>query len=108
MKRVDRSEDGFYYVDGKKYKELFGSREQVMNGTAYKTTGCLTIKDLVVNGKGRIVSADKYASSKKEMRLRKHGYFSKKGKFGYIRKTKRGMVESELRHQKNTRRYRKL
>jgi hypothetical protein len=107
MKRPDRHMDGFYYVKGKKYKELFGSREQVMNGTAYKTTGGLTTADLVVNPKGRIVSAEKFRTSKKEMRLQKYGYFSKKGKFGYVRKTKRGIQESELRHQKNTRRYRK-
>jgi hypothetical protein len=85
MKRPERAADGTYTVKGKKYKELFGSREQVMNGTAYKTEGLLTIDDLVMNKRGRIVSKKKYISSKKEMRLEQYGYGAKKGKFGYVR-----------------------
>jgi len=86
MKRPVRSSvDGTYTVQGKKYKELFGSREQVMNGTAYKTEGGLTIKDLVMNKWGRIVSAKKFRTAKKEMRLEKYGYGAKKGKFGYVK-----------------------
>ena len=49
MKRPVRQADGCYYIDGKKYKELFGSREQVMNETAYKTAGELKKEDFVVN-----------------------------------------------------------
>jgi hypothetical protein len=86
MKRPDRQEDGLYHVKGKTYKELRGSRTQVHNGTAYKTTGGLTIKDLVMNKWGRIVSADKHVTAKKEKRLEKAGYFAKKGKFGYVKK----------------------
>jgi DVNP family len=86
MKRPVRSlVDGTYTVHGKKYKELFGSREQVMNGTAYKTTGGLTIDDLIMNKNGRIVSVVKFRTAKKERRLEKYGYFAKKGKFGYVR-----------------------
>ena len=34
MKRpVRNSEDGHYHLAGKKFKELFGSRQQVWNGT---------------------------------------------------------------------------
>jgi hypothetical protein len=86
MKRPDRQEDGLYHVKGKTYKELRGSRTQVHNGTAYKTTGGLTIKDLFMNRWGRIVSADKHVTAKKEKRLEKAGYFAKKGKFGYVKK----------------------
>jgi hypothetical protein len=90
MKRPVRQEDGCYYIKNKKYKELFGSREQVMNGTAYKTTGGLTTNDLIMNKNGRIVSAEKHKTAKKEMRLVKHGYGAKKGKFGYVlNKTKK-------------------
>jgi len=90
MKRVHKSEDGFYYVKGKKYKDLVGSREKVWNENAYKTPGGLTRDELVMNKRGRIVSKSKYYSSKKELRLQKHGYFARKGKFGYVkRKTKR-------------------
>jgi len=87
MKRPVRQSDGCYYIKNKKYKELFGSREQVMNGTAYKTTGGLTTDNLLMNKNGRIVSADKYKTAKKEMRLKKYGYSAKKGKFGYVKTT---------------------
>jgi hypothetical protein len=60
----------------------------VHNGTAYKTTGGLTIKDLFMNKWGRIVSADKHVTAKKERRLEKAGYFAKKGKFGYVKKNR--------------------
>ena len=89
MKKPVRQPDGFYHVDGKKYPELFGSRTQVHNETAYKTTGGLTLSQLVMNKWGRIVSAKKHATAKKEKRLEKHGYFAKKGKFGYVKKTAR-------------------
>ena len=88
MKRPTRKADGYYYIRDKKYKELFGSREQVMNGTAYKTSGGLTTEDLVMNKNGRIVSALKHKTAKKEMRLQKYGYSAKKGKFGYVRTKK--------------------
>lgn len=88
MKRPVRAEDGTYTVKGKKYKELFGSREQVYNGTAYKTKAGLTIDDILMNKWGRLVSAKKHATAKKEMRLEKYGYSAKKGKFGYVKKNK--------------------
>lgn len=90
MKKPYRQADGFYHVDGKKYKTLFGSREQVMNGTVHKTTGGLTKADLVMNKWGRIVSAKKFKTAKKEMRLQKHGFFAKKGKFGAVTRKLRG------------------
>jgi len=86
MKRPQRNADGYYYIRNKKYKELFGSREQVMNGTAYKTEGGLIITDLYMNKKtGRIVSAKKHKTAKQEMRLEKYGYGAKPGQFGYVR-----------------------
>jgi hypothetical protein len=89
MKRPVRDESGVYHIKGGTYPELFGSRTQVMNKTAYKTTGGLTIAELVMNKLGRIVSAKKHATAKKERRLEKHGYFAKKGKFGYVNKSRR-------------------
>ena len=47
MKKPVRQNDGMYHVNGKKYPELFGSRSQVWNGTAYKTSGGLTKEDLL-------------------------------------------------------------
>jgi len=89
MKRPVRSEDGKYHIKGKSYPELFGSRQKVYNGTAYKTTGGLTKNDLLMNKNGRIVSSLKHKTAKKEKRLEKAGYFAQKGKFGYVRKTAR-------------------
>jgi hypothetical protein len=88
-KKPIRQLDGYYVIKGKKWKELFGSREQVYNGTAYKTAGNLTKKDLFFNKNGRIVSAKKHKTASIERRLEKHGYFARKGRFGYVRKTQK-------------------
>tara|TARA_B110000285_G_scaffold68547_1_gene78794 strand:- start:1767 stop:2105 length:339 start_codon:yes stop_codon:yes gene_type:complete len=89
MKRPVRADDGKYHLKSGVFDELFGSRTQVMNGTAYKTSGELKKKDLLMNKWGRIVSSKKHKTAKKEKRLEKHGFFAKKGKFGYIKKTAR-------------------
>ena len=95
MKRpVRNSEDGHYHLEGKKFKELFGSRQKVWNGTAYKTAGELTTSDLMMNKWGRSVSVKKHATAKKEMRLKKYGYTAKKGKFGYVKMGTRKMRKS--------------
>lgn len=70
-----------------KVKKTFGSRAEVFHGNAKKTTGGLIKKDLLKNKHGEIVSRKKHLSAKKEKRLEKHGYFAKKGKFGYVKKT---------------------
>ena len=57
MKRPVRDPvTGTYRVKGRIYKELFGSREQVLNRTAYKTTGGLTIDDLFYFLTSRIIN----------------------------------------------------
>ena len=89
MKRPVRDPiKGTYTIKGVEYKELFGSREQVMNGTAYKTPGGLKKSQLTWSKTGRIVSKVKQETAKKEKRLEKYGYFAKKGKFGYVRRKK--------------------
>lgn len=85
MKRPSRQSDGFYHINGKKYGSLFGSRKQVWSGSAYKTEGNLTRTNLNMNRWGRIVSANKQKTAKKEMRLQKYGYTAKKGQFGAVR-----------------------
>jgi hypothetical protein len=40
-----------------------------------------------MNKWGRIVSKKKHATAKKEKRLQKYGYFARKGKFGFVKKT---------------------
>lgn len=98
MKRPHRSEDGTYHINGKKYRELFGSRQQVMNGTAYKTAGELVKSQLMMNKWGRIVSRKKHATAKREKRLLKHGYSAKKGKFGYVKVDKKSTRRTRRMH----------
>ena len=88
MRRILKGEDGKYHVKGKTFPLLEGSRQQVGHGTAYKTSGGLTKKDLVFTKNGRWVSKTKHLSAKKEKRLEKHGYFTQKGKFGYVKRDK--------------------
>lgn len=100
MKRPVRGEDGYYTIDGKKYKELFGSREQVWNGTAFKTEGLLRKSDLMQNKWRRIVSAKKHRTAKKEKRLEKFGYFTQKGKFGYVKRTPKRTAKNRSKKNK--------
>ena len=85
MTRFTKTSTGKYVVSGHKYEMLIGTRAQVWHGTAYKTSGGLVKKDLMQNKTGRIVSRAKFVTAKKEMRLVKAGYGTKKGKFGYVK-----------------------
>ena len=85
MKRIDKSSDGMYHVHGKVYRHLIGSRKQVWMGSAYKTDGQLVKSDFIMNKHRRIVSAKKHATAKRENRLVKAGYGTKKGVFGYVK-----------------------
>jgi len=71
-------------MSGKKMVNI-GTRAEVMHGTAKKTSGGLKKEDLMYNKAGRIVSKDKHFTAKKEMRLLKHGYGTKKGMFGFVK-----------------------
>jgi hypothetical protein len=68
--------------------KTFGSRAEVFHGTCKKTTGGLEKKDLMKNKHGEIVSRKKHLTAKKEKRLEKFGYFTQKGKFGFVKKDK--------------------
>jgi hypothetical protein len=68
-----------------KHSQTIGTRAQVWHGTAKKTPGGLTKSDLMKNKSGRIVSRAKHNTAKKEMRLVKYGYGTKKGKFGFVK-----------------------
>jgi hypothetical protein len=70
-----------------------GSRAQVMHGTADKTAGGLTKSDLKYNKAGRIVSRKKSMKAKKENRLVKLGFKTRKGKFGLVKKGKKGGMD---------------
>jgi len=90
MTRYSKTASGKYVVQGKSYEMLMGSRAQVWHGTAYKTAGGLTKHHLMQNKSGRIVSKSKHNTAKKERRLVKAGYGTKKGKFGFVKLGKTG------------------
>jgi hypothetical protein len=70
LKRIDKSTiDGFYHIGNKSYKKYMGTREDVWNETAYKTTGHLTKDKLIVNKHGNIVSKCKFIAEKECYRL---------------------------------------
>ena len=73
--------------------QRIGSRAQVMHGNAKMTGGGLKKKDLKYNKQGKNVSKKMSAIAKKEKRLQKAGYTTKKGQFGAI-KTIRGGDET--------------
>jgi hypothetical protein len=68
------------------FEQTIGTRAQVWHGTAKKTNGGLTKSHLLMNKHGRIVSKKKHHSAKKEKRLVKAGFLTKKGHFGFIKK----------------------
>lgn len=80
-----KAADGKYHIQGKTYEILEGSRAQVWHGTAYKTPGNLCKCELMMNKNGRIVSMRKHKTAKKENRLVKAGFLTKKGQFGYVK-----------------------
>jgi hypothetical protein len=85
MTRYTKNSHGHYLIHGHKFEKLEGSRAQVVHGTAYKTSGGLTKSNLLMNKNGRIVSRKKHVTAKKEKRLVKAGYGTKKGKFGFVK-----------------------
>ena len=107
MVNKPRFQNGGYTVGGKRFKQLVGSRAQVWNGTAQKTSygrAGLKKSDLVMNKWGRIVSKRKHKTGKKSglKRLHAKGYFTKKGKFGVFKKkgktAKKGRKSKRCRH----------
>ena len=83
---------------GRTYKNLVGTRAEVMHGTAFKTGygktkseggSSLTRVNLKYNKQGRIVSKTKAAQKNKLLKqLRDAGYTTKKGKFGAVKTAK--------------------
>lgn len=116
MKKIMKSADGKYHVKGHVFEKLIGSRAQVWHGTAYKTKGDLRKEDLLMTKRGKIVSKRKHFTAKKDKRLQKHGYFTVKGKFGYVKKTpkkhrhgtRKGMVRKTARRAYETKSGKKL
>ena len=93
-----KGSDGKYHVSGSSYHVLIGTRAQVWHGTAYKTSGGLTKSDLMQNKAGRIVSKAKHNTAKREKRLLKAGYGTKKGKFGFVKINSKSRSRRHKKH----------
>lgn len=79
------------------FEQTTGTRAQVWHGTAKKTSGGLTKSALMMNKHGRIVSRKKHNTAKKEKRLVKAGFLTKKGQFGFIKKGTRRHRSRKMR-----------
>ena len=62
-----------YFPNTKKYDKLIGTRDDVWNGYAYKTTGGLTINDLTTNKYGKIISRKKSIQESVDNKFFKYG-----------------------------------
>lgn len=65
--------------------QTFGSRRQVFNGTAKKTSGGLKKSDLFQDKYGNIKSKRASKNAKRNKNLIKAGYTTQKGKFGAVK-----------------------
>lgn len=54
-----KNKDGTYLIDNKIFSKLCGTREDVWNECAYKTSGGLIKSNLIINNSGKIVSKKK-------------------------------------------------
>jgi hypothetical protein len=70
-RQFQKLRDNLYHIDGKTYKTLTGTREEVYNGIAYRTGGLLIRSDLTIGGPkmNKVVSINKHISSKIHNRL---------------------------------------
>ena len=101
-KRHHKASDGKFHIHGHKYDRLIGSRAEVMHGTAYKTSGGLKKNELKYNKHGKIVSRAKSAKGKTLLkRLTDKGYHTRKGKFGYVKKSAKGRGSSHRRSRRH-------
>lgn len=73
FKRIAKNKDGKYNIDGKTYDKLFGTRLEVWEETAYKTAGCLTKTNFIINANGKIVSKTKCIQETMNNRFEKYG-----------------------------------
>ena len=92
---------------GRTYKNLVGTRAEVMHGSAFKTSygktkseggDALTRVNLKYNKNGRIVSKSKSAKGPALLKqLRDAGYTTQKGKFGAVKTEKKGRKTKKSR-----------
>jgi hypothetical protein len=98
MKKHIRLSDGFYHINGKKYKDLVGTRACVYHETAYKTSGGLTKEDLEQNKHGRIVSKKLATLAVKQNHLGDHKQTKGSHTFG----SKQSMKHKSKKHSRKS------
>lgn len=69
LKKTMKNTSGTYDVGGKQYELLLGTRQEVWDGKAYKTSGGLLKTELILNKHGNIVSKRKSISETQLNRL---------------------------------------
>ena len=69
----NKNGNGTYNIDNKIHEKLIGSREEVWNCKAYKTSGGLIKNDLLLNVSGKIVSKKKCIQETANNRFQKCG-----------------------------------
>lgn len=72
LKRISKSKDGLYHINGKIYKLCAGTRQEVWDEIAYKTTGGLTKNQLLINKKGILVSKTKFIYEKQHNKFEEY------------------------------------
>jgi hypothetical protein len=92
--------NGKVIVDGGTYEKLEGTRAMVWHKTAFKTSGNLKRSNLMKNKNGRIVSKKLHDIAKREKRLVKAGYKTKKGHFGFYREGDNTIGKRKRKHTK--------
>jgi|688.fasta_scaffold148175_2 hypothetical protein len=73
LKKIMKNSSGTYDVGGKQYELLIGTRQEVWDGKAYKTSGCLLKNELTLNKHGDIVSKRKSIAETQINRLFAYG-----------------------------------
>jgi hypothetical protein len=84
------------------HTKTVGSRAEVFHGNAHHTSGGLKKSDLMKNKHGEIVSKKKHFQAKKDKRLEKAGYFTQKGKFGFVKRDKSAKSKKSRRKTRRT------
>jgi hypothetical protein len=69
IRKYQKNNNGTYSIQDTIYNKLNGTREEVWNQIAYKTSGGLTKDDLMENPSGKIISKQKHIESKRNNHL---------------------------------------
>lgn len=86
------------------FDKKYGTRAEVMHGVAEMTTGRRRKSYFFKNKHGEIVSKKLSLLAKKEKRLEKAGYFTRKGVFGAFKKESKSAKAKKSKKAKTAKR----